>query len=108
MEMKDLFLAQLEAEAQAHSPRPGARSRGTRVDKAGQEVSVKTSDGAGEIYDFGRECAIETVHGLVDAARFTGKEGDHVVVYHTEEGGRKVAHLFAFMPQRGAKHERVS
>jgi hypothetical protein len=30
----------------------------------------------------------------VDAARFTGKESDHVVVYHTEEGGKKVAHLF--------------
>jgi hypothetical protein len=29
----------------------------------------------------------------VDAAHFTGKEGDHVIVYHTEEGGRKVVHL---------------
>jgi len=65
----------------------------TRVDKAGHTVVVKTSDGADETYDLGRDSAVDTEHGLVDAARFTGKEGDHVVVYHTEEGGRKVVHL---------------
>jgi Cu/Ag efflux protein CusF len=65
----------------------------TEVDKAGQKVVVRTSDGADETYDLGRDSAIDTEHGLVDAARFTGKEGDHVVVYHTEDAGRKVVHL---------------
>jgi len=65
----------------------------TQVDKAGHKVVVKTSEGAEETYDLGRDSAVDTGHGLVDAARFTGKEGDHVVVYHTEEGGRKVVHL---------------
>jgi Cu/Ag efflux protein CusF len=65
----------------------------TQVDKAGHTVVVKTSDGADETYDLGRDSAIDTKDGLVDAAHFTGKEGDHVIVYHTEEGGRKVVHL---------------
>jgi len=66
----------------------------THVDNVGREVTVKAADGAEETYDIGRDSALDSAHGLVDAARFTGKEGDHVVVYHTEEGGKKVAHLF--------------
>jgi Cu/Ag efflux protein CusF len=65
----------------------------TQVDKAGHKVVVKTSDGVDQTYDLGRDSAIDTKDGLVDAAHFTGKEGDHVIVYHTEEAGRKVVHL---------------
>jgi Cu/Ag efflux protein CusF len=65
----------------------------TRVDKAGHKVVVKTADGVDETYDLGRDSAIDTKDGLVDVAHFTGKEGDHVIVYHTEEAGRKVVHL---------------
>jgi len=66
----------------------------THVDNVGHKVTVKAADGAEETYDIGRDSALDSEHGLVDAARFTGREGDHVVVYHTEEGGKKVAHLF--------------
>jgi len=69
----------------------------TQVDKAGHKVVVKTADGADETYHLGRDSAIDTKDGLVDAARFTGKEGDHVIVYHTEEAGRKVVHLLKHM-----------
>lgn len=65
----------------------------THVDKASQTVVVKTADGADETYHLGRDTAVDSGHGLVDAAHFAGKEGDHVIVYHTEEGARKVAHL---------------
>jgi Cu/Ag efflux protein CusF len=65
----------------------------TRVDKAGHKVVVKSAEGVDETYDLGRDSAIDTKHGLVSVAHFTGKEGDHVIVYHTEEGGRKVVHL---------------
>ena len=65
----------------------------SHVDNAGHTIVVKTSDGVDETYDLGRDSAIDTKDGLVDAAHFTGKEGDHVIVYHTEEGGRKVVHL---------------
>jgi Cu/Ag efflux protein CusF len=65
----------------------------TQVDKAGHTVVVKTTDGVDETYDLGRDSAIDTKEGFVDLAHFTGKEGDHVIVYHTEEGGRKVVHL---------------
>jgi Cu/Ag efflux protein CusF len=65
----------------------------TQVDKTGHTLAVKTSDGAEETYHLGRDSAIDTKDGLVDVAHFTGKEGDHVIVYHTEEGGRKVVHL---------------
>jgi len=66
----------------------------THVDSAGHKVTVKAADGAEETYAIGRDSAVDSKHGLVDAAHFTAKEGDHVVVYHTEEGGKKVAHLF--------------
>ena len=65
----------------------------TQVDKAGHKVVVKSADGVDETFHLGRDSAIDTKDGLVDAAHFTGKEGDHVIVYHTEEGGRKVVHL---------------
>jgi Cu/Ag efflux protein CusF len=65
----------------------------TQVDKAGRKVVVKSADGVDETYDLGRDAAIDTKDGLVDVAHFAGKEGDHVIVYHTEEGGRKVIHL---------------
>jgi len=71
----------------------------THVDKAGQKVVVKTSDGVDETYDLGRDSAIDTKDGLVDLAHFTGKQGDHVIVYHTEEGGRKVVHLLKHLKQ---------
>jgi Cu/Ag efflux protein CusF len=65
----------------------------TQVDKAGHKVGVKTADGADETFDLGRDTAIDTKDGLVDVAHFTGKEGDHVIVYHSEEAGRTVVHL---------------
>lgn len=65
----------------------------THVDNASHTIVVKTSDGVDETYDLGRDTAIDTKDGLLDAAHFTGKEGDHVIVYHSEEGGRKVVHL---------------
>jgi Cu/Ag efflux protein CusF len=65
----------------------------THVDKGGRTVAVKTADGAEETFDLGRDSAIDTKDGLVDVAHFTGKEGDHVIVYHTEEAGHKVVHL---------------
>jgi Cu/Ag efflux protein CusF len=65
----------------------------TQVDKAAHKVVVKSADGVDETYDLGRDSAIDTKDGLVDVAHFAGKEGDHVIVYHTEEGGRKVVHL---------------
>ncbi len=64
-----------------------------RVDQVGHNVVIKTSKGAEETYDLGQEAAVDTKSGITDAARFTAKEGDHVIVYHTEEGGHKVIHL---------------
>jgi Cu/Ag efflux protein CusF len=65
----------------------------THVDKAGRTVAVKTADEAEETFDLGRDTAIGAKDGLVDVAHFTGKEGDHVIVYHTEEAGHKVVRL---------------
>lgn len=65
----------------------------TQVDKTGHTVVVRTSDGVDETFHLGRDSAIDSKDGLVDAAHFAGEEGDHVVVYHTQEAGRKVIHL---------------
>ena len=66
---------------------------GDHVDNAGHTIVVKTSDGVDETYNLGRDSAIDAKDGFLGAAHFTGKEGDHVIVYHTEAGGRKVVHL---------------
>jgi Cu/Ag efflux protein CusF len=65
----------------------------SEVDKAGKKVVVKGTDGVNETYDLGKDSALDTKHGIVDVAHYTGRVGDHVIVYHTEEGGRKVVHL---------------
>ena len=65
----------------------------TRVDHGGRTVAVKTADGTEHAFDLGKRATIDSKNGVVAAGKFVGKEGDHVVVYHTEEGGKKVVHL---------------
>lgn len=62
----------------------------TKVDKAGHTISIKTKDGTEETYQVSKDVAVETEHGAVKDA----KEGEKVTVHYTEEGGKKVAHLF--------------
>jgi arginine repressor len=64
-----------------------------KVDKDGRHVVIRTKDGAEETYDLGRDAALDTADGVADASDLVAKEGDHVVVYHTKEGGRKVLHI---------------
>jgi hypothetical protein len=36
---------------------------------------------------------VDTEHGLVEGAKYTAKEGDHVVVHYSEDAGHKVVHF---------------
>ncbi len=66
----------------------------THVDKAARTVAVKTEDGAETTYTVSKDATIEAGHGIVKGSEWTAKEGDKVTVHYTEEGGKKLVHLF--------------
>jgi len=64
------------------------------VGKGTKTVAVKTADGAKDTYTVSE-------HATVDAGKDVGKysavgvkKGEHVTVYYTEEGGKKIIHAF--------------
>ena len=64
----------------------------TKIDEAAKTVSIKTAKGAEEVYHY-------TDVATVDSAKAVAKGADKsakVTVYYTEEGGKKIAHLFHF------------
>jgi len=65
----------------------------SEVDKSGRKVAVKTADGATETFEVAKDSALDTKHGIVDMVHYTGRAGDPVIIYHTQEGGRKVVRL---------------
>ena len=72
----------------------------TRVDKAGKTITVKTTDGGEEVYNYtehtavrdSREAAHSAKMGIVDTY-FAGKEGSRIVVRYTGKGTEKTATL---------------
>lgn len=66
----------------------------TRVDSKTKEIAIKTADGTEEVFKFTGRTAMHAAHGTKAGAVDTymaGKEGTHVVVHYTEEGGKKTA-----------------
>jgi hypothetical protein len=64
------------------------------VGKGTKTVAVKTADGTKDTY-------VVSEHATVDAGKDVGKysvvgvkKGEHVTVYYTEEGGKKIIHAF--------------
>jgi VCBS repeat-containing protein len=67
------------------------------VDDAAKTVSIKTADGTVETYHVSEHCTVDTGKGIAKAGDKTGDsvaKGSEVTVHYTEEGGKKVAHLF--------------
>ena len=54
---------------------------------------VETDDGVEATYGVSKDAAVDTEHGLVEGAKYTAKEGDHVVVHYSEDAGHKVVHF---------------
>jgi hypothetical protein len=69
----------------------------THVDKAARTVTVKAADGTEDTYHVAKDATVDAGHGVVKSSEWTAKEGDHVVVHYTEEGGKKVVHLFKWL-----------
>lgn len=65
----------------------------TSMDQAGRTVGIKSEDGAEATYRLSKDAVVDTEHGVVDGAKFTAKEGDHVVVHYSEEAGAKIVHF---------------
>ena len=64
----------------------------TKIDEAAKTVSIKTAKGAEEVYHY---TDVATVDSAKAVAKGTDKSAK-VTVYYTEEGGKKIAHLFHF------------
>jgi hypothetical protein len=65
----------------------------THVDHAAHTVGIKTDNGPEATYGVSKDAAVDTEHGVVEGAKYTAKEGDHVVVHYSEDAGHKVVHL---------------
>jgi hypothetical protein len=68
-----------------------------RVGEGGKYVVIKTASGVEETYDLTKDCVLDTGRGIERGVRATGaalKHGAEAVVHYSEEGGKKVAHLF--------------
>lgn len=65
-----------------------------RFDQATGVVVMRTARGSEETFHLGKEAVIDTEHGTVRLAEYTGKEGEQVTAHYTEEAGRKVVHAF--------------
>ena len=65
----------------------------THVDQAAHTVGIKTEDGAEATYRVSKDAAVDTEHGVVEGAKYTAKEGDHIVVHYSDDAGHKVVHF---------------
>jgi hypothetical protein len=63
-----------------------------RVNQQAHTVVIKSEDGAQHTYYMGRDAVVDTKDGVVDSADLAARKGDHVIVYHTEQGTRAVVH----------------
>lgn len=63
------------------------------IDRGGKTVVVKTAKGAEETFHLTEHAAADTAKGVAKGA----EKGSKVVVYSTEEAGRKVVHFFERM-----------
>jgi hypothetical protein len=64
------------------------------VNKDGRHVVIRTKDGADHTYELSQNAAIDTSRGIINTTDLAAKRGDHVVVYHTEQGSHVVIHAF--------------
>jgi hypothetical protein len=65
------------------------------VDRAGRTVAIESAKGAREVFQIGEDCTISTARGVerfATASGHTFRKGAQVVLYYSEEGGRKVVH----------------
>jgi hypothetical protein len=64
------------------------------VGKGTKTVAVKTADGSKDTFEVADHAAVGTSKRVTDYSVEGAKKGEHVTVYYTEEGGKKIAHFF--------------
>ncbi|MGC2720685.1 MAG: hypothetical protein WA209_13950, partial [Candidatus Acidiferrales bacterium] len=65
-----------------------------RIDKKTKTVSVKMADNTVKVFSVSSHATVNAGKDVFHYSEVSMKEGDHVVVYSTEEGGKAVAHAF--------------
>ena len=76
-----------------HSTPKEAEGTIKSIDRGTHTIAVKTADGAEETFHVTKDVMVDTGKGVAHGAEFVGKEGEHVTVHYTVEGGHKVAHF---------------
>lgn len=77
----------------------GVKGTVVSVDHASKTVVVKAADGTEWTFHASEKCMVETGKGAGEFGSETGKgiaKGSAVTVHFTEEGGKKLVHLFKF------------
>ena len=64
------------------------------VGKGSKAVAVKTADGATQTFIVADHAVVNSGKDISRYSVRGAKKGEHVTVYYTEEGGKKIAHVF--------------
>lgn len=71
-------------------------AKGTVEDggEVSKTIAVKTAEGTKETFRVADRATVDTGKDVGRYSAIGAKKGEHVTVYYTEEGGKKVAHAF--------------
>jgi hypothetical protein len=64
------------------------------VGKGSKTVALKSADGSKDTFEVADHAVVGTSKRVTDYSAEGAKKGEHVTVYYTEEGGKKIAHFF--------------
>ncbi len=65
-----------------------------KIGKRSRTVSVKMADNTVKVFSVSSHATVNAGKDVFHYSAVSMKEGDHVVVYSTEEGGKAIAHAF--------------
>jgi hypothetical protein len=65
-----------------------------KIGKKSKTISVKLADNTVKVFDVSTHATVNAGRDVVKYSVVSMKEGDHVVVYSTDEAGKSIAHAF--------------
>jgi hypothetical protein len=65
-----------------------------KIGKKSKTISVKMADNTVKVFDVSTHATVNGGKDVFKYSAVTMKEGDHVVVYSTDEAGKSIAHAF--------------
>jgi len=75
----------------------------TKVDSGAKTIAVKTADGTVHTVKWTDDTTVTGLKGAAHGADLAGKEGGHVIIRTTDEGGEKTAHSIDYVGHKTIK-----